>query len=449
VAYTLRGPFTDGTSPPLDEVTMNHFDEALDSQDDRITTIEARNLAEDAFDEVDPITDYPEGISIMPVSAGADWEGFGLGAEVVTYRTSTTGHQTIGFENAGGFAYRVRDQSVPAWTSWTFFDDFLTNSALSAHSVGADHQRIRLLSSDAFAESALATSYNSGLSIMPVSSGANWGIVDGRAGHVVNEISSSGSKQTFVAPATGESEVRYYTGGAWGAWGSTAADLAAHLADTSDAHDASAISILDSAAQYTATNAEDALAEVLDALQAHEADTTAAHAASAISYAGGTGMSATDVEAAVDELATEKANASDLTAHIDDTSDAHDATAISFAPHGSIAATTVQAAIQEVRDEAGGAGGGTGEAEINFGAFPGATDATLAVTGQASILSGSIVEAWVKPKATTEHSADEHWVEAIKVLAGNIVAGTGFTIYGATEDKTRLYGRYNVAWRWA
>lgn len=34
-----------------------------------------------------------------------------------------------------------------------------------------------------------------------------------------------------------------------------------------------------------------------------------AHAASAITYAGGTGMSATDVEAAIDELATEKANA--------------------------------------------------------------------------------------------------------------------------------------------
>lgn len=39
---------------------------------------------------------------------------------------------------------------------------------------------------------------------------------------------------------------------------------------------------------------------------AHLADTTDAHDAAAISYAGGTGMSATDVEAAIDELATEK-----------------------------------------------------------------------------------------------------------------------------------------------
>lgn len=40
----------------------------------------------------------------------------------------------------------------------------------------------------------------------------------------------------------------------------------------------------------------------------HTGDTVDAHDASAISYAGGTGMSATDVEAAIDELANEKAN---------------------------------------------------------------------------------------------------------------------------------------------
>lgn len=85
----------------------------------------------------------------------------------------------------------------------------------------------------------------------------------------------------------------------------------------------------------------------------HLSDATDAHDASAISYAGGTGMSATDVEAAVDELATEKANASDLTAHTGDTSDAHDASAISFVPAGTVAATNVQAAIEEVATEAG------------------------------------------------------------------------------------------------
>jgi hypothetical protein len=42
------------------------------------------------------------------------------------------------------------------------------------------------------------------------------------------------------------------------------------------------------------------------AVDTHIADTTDAHDASAISYAGGTGMAASDVEAAIDELANEK-----------------------------------------------------------------------------------------------------------------------------------------------
>lgn len=94
-------------------------------------------------------------------------------------------------------------------------------------------------------------------------------------------------------------------------------------------------------------------------LASHLSDATDAHDASAISYAGGTGISATDVEAAVDELATEKANASDLTDHTGDTTDAHDASAISFTPAGTIAATDVQAAIEEVAAEATGGGGGS------------------------------------------------------------------------------------------
>jgi hypothetical protein len=52
----------------------------------------------------------------------------------------------------------------------------------------------------------------------------------------------------------------------------TDADLTAHIGDATDAHDASAISILDSANDFTATDVEAALAE----LQAdHEADVTA------------------------------------------------------------------------------------------------------------------------------------------------------------------------------
>jgi hypothetical protein len=90
----------------------------------------------------------------------------------------------------------------------------------------------------------------------------------------------------------------------------------------------------------------------------------------------------------------------------------------------------------------------TGTATLNFGAFPGATDTSVAVTEQDSIASDSYVEAWVSPATTVEHTADEHWVESLRVVAGNIQAGTGFTIYGRTDDKTRLYGRFNIGWVW-
>lgn len=113
---------------------------------------------------------------------------------------------------------------------------------------------------------------------------------------------------------------------------------------------------------------------------------------------------------------------------------------------------------------------GTGTALLDFGAFPGASDAAIAITGQTSILAGSLAEAWIFPAATADHSADEHWVESLRVFAGNVVAGTGFTIYGLNDCEfsepvsqglgnrafagvgggmgTRLYGKWNIAWVW-
>lgn len=110
--------------------------------------------------------------------------------------------------------------------------------------------------------------------------------------------------------------------------------------------------------------------------------------------------------------------------------------------------------------------GAQGNTTVDFGSFPGKHDASVAVTGQAGILSGSLVEAWIRPVATADHSADEHLVESIRVLAGNIVAGTGFTIYafnnwqavpdnpslgtntGLRDKAPRLYGLWTVAWVW-
>ena len=119
----------------------------------------------------------------------------------------------------------------------------------------------------------------------------------------------------------------------------------------------------------------------------------------------------------------------------------------------------------------------TGTATLDFGAFPGKSDASVAVTGQAAIVAGSLVEAWIRPVATADHTADEHMLETLKVFAGNIVAATGFTIYGFNTSEineplepgggekhpsvasnlqhagvggkgTRIYGQWTVAWVW-
>lgn len=78
--------------------------------------------------------------------------------------------------------------------------------------------------------------------------------------------------------------------------------------------------------------------------------------------------------------------------------------------------------------------GAQGQTTINFGAFPGVPETSVAVTGQGSIVAGSLVEAWMRPEDTADHTADEHFLETIMVMAGNIVAATGFTIYGKNTN---------------
>lgn len=119
----------------------------------------------------------------------------------------------------------------------------------------------------------------------------------------------------------------------------------------------------------------------------------------------------------------------------------------------------------------------TGTASLDFGAFPGKSDASVAVTGQVTIASGSLVEAWLRPEATADHSSDEHMMETLKVFAADIVAGTGFTIYGLNTSQlnepvppprtspyarggykcagtasggqgTRIYGVWSINWAW-
>jgi hypothetical protein len=124
--------------------------------------------------------------------------------------------------------------------------------------------------------------------------------------------------------------------------------------------------------------------------------------------------------------------------------------------------------------------GAYGSTTIDFGAFPGSSDASLTITGQTGIDTSSVVSAWLQPADTDDHTADEHRVETISVMAGTVIPGTGFTIYAQNTSQlnerlgkggvdntrssatptygysgeseggrgTRIYGKWTIAWQW-
>ena len=67
---------------------------------------------------------------------------------------------------------------------------------------------------------------------------------------------------------------------------------------------------------------------------------------------------------------------------------------------------------------------------IDFGAFPGASDASVTVTGLTGIATTSRVEAYIEPAPSADHSADEHMVETLKLFAdqSSIVANTSCVV---------------------
>lgn len=92
--------------------------------------------------------------------------------------------------------------------------------------------------------------------------------------------------------------------------------------------------------------------------------------------------------------------------------------------------------------------GAKGTTTIDFGAHPGATDASTTVTGQAGITALSLAEAWLFPNGgTADHSDDEHLVDGPILMATNIVAGTGFTIRAVGRNGP-LTGEWAVGWVW-
>lgn len=86
---------------------------------------------------------------------------------------------------------------------------------------------------------------------------------------------------------------------------------------------------------------------------------------------------------------------------------------------------------------------------VNAGAIGVETnEVVVTLTGITGILAASSeVEAWVQPKATTHHSADEHRIENLIVHAYNIVDNTGYDISVRCENG-RLYGDWNIGSAW-
>jgi len=91
---------------------------------------------------------------------------------------------------------------------------------------------------------------------------------------------------------------------------------------------------------------------------------------------------------------------------------------------------------------------GQGTATIDFST--GSNEASIAVTGQASISATSKAEAYFMGDDTTAyHSANDHRFAAalVGLTCGTPTAGTGFTIYAKTAH--RLTKTFQVHWVWA
>ena len=103
--------------------------------------------------------------------------------------------------------------------------------------------------------------------------------------------------------------------------------------------------------------------------------------------------------------------------------------------------------------------GAQGTTTVNFGtSLTGSLEASAVVTGQATILTGSLAEAYIYPAPTAEHSTDEHIVDPPRVMCGPVTTGVGFTIYAYApenpgggqqySDAILHYGTWTVAWVW-
>ena len=93
---------------------------------------------------------------------------------------------------------------------------------------------------------------------------------------------------------------------------------------------------------------------------------------------------------------------------------------------------------------------GTGMSTLDFGAFPGSNEASVLVSGQASIGATAKAEAFVMgDDSSTDHSANDHRYLAalVGLTCGTPTVASGFTIYARSIEK--LQGTWTLRWVWA
>ncbi len=93
--------------------------------------------------------------------------------------------------------------------------------------------------------------------------------------------------------------------------------------------------------------------------------------------------------------------------------------------------------------------GGVGTATIDFGAWPGSNEASVAVTGQTAISATSAVEAFTMAEVSGSHTAADasYAVLFMALTCTPPTTGVGFTI-NARADHT-LTGTFAVRWVWS
>lgn len=94
----------------------------------------------------------------------------------------------------------------------------------------------------------------------------------------------------------------------------------------------------------------------------------------------------------------------------------------------------------------GGGSANSGTATLDFGSTPGTNITTTTITGQASILVGSKIKAYLMADTTLTHNSYEHSIVPLTITCGNIIAGTGFDIIASSD--LRLTGTFTVQWEW-